>query len=336
MVKVSVLGATGYTGSELVKMLMRHPKAEIAYLTSESAAGKRYSEVYPFFLGLCDKELIGNDLERVAKESDAAFLCLPHGASMDAVAQLHSKGVKVFDLSADYRLTDPSLYESSYKTVHRYPDILKTAVYGLAEIFKDDIKKADLVAVPGCYPTSVLIPLIPLLRERAIDALSLIADCKSGVSGAGKKPTETTHFCEANEDLKPYGIFSHRHKPEIDHIIKKAAGVESDLIFVPHLTPLTRGMLSTIYAHSDKQSEELLSIWRDCYRDSPLVRLRTDGTVPCIKYAANAPFIDLAMYKQGNNVIIVSALDNLLKGASSQAVQCFNISMGFNITEGVL
>ena len=336
MLRVSVLGATGYTGAELVKILIRHPEVEIACLTSESAAGKRYSEVYPAFLGLCDKYLISNDLEKVAQESDAAFLCLPHGASMDAAAFLCSKGVTVFDLSADYRLTDQTLYEKCYKIRHKHPDILKTAVYGLAEIFEDDIKNAGLTAVPGCYPTSVLIPLIPLLREKAIDPSFLIADCKSGVSGAGKKATETTHFCEADEDLKPYGIFSHRHKPEIDHIIKKTAGIESDIIFTPHLTPLIRGMLSTIYTRSDKPLEELLNIWHKFYANSPFVRLRTDGTVPNIKYIANTPFIDIAIYKDKNNLIIVSALDNLMKGASSQAVQCFNMRMEFNVKMGVL
>ncbi len=335
MINVSVLGATGYTGAELVKILIRHPKVRLSHITSESAVGKRYSEAYPAFLGLCDKTLTGNDLDLIAAESDAAFLCLPHGASMDAAAYLYSKGVKVFDLSADYRLSDAALYEKTYKTAHTHQDILKNAVYGLAEIFEDDIKNSDLVAVPGCYPTSILIPLIPLLREGAVEH-DIIADSKSGVSGAGKKATETTHFCEADEDLKPYGIFTHRHKPEIDHIIKRAAGVKTDIVFTPHLTPLIRGMLSTIYARTDKQPDELLKIWQNAYRGRPMVRIRTDGSIPNIKYVANTPFIDIAMYKQGDNLIIVSALDNLLKGASSQAVQCFNIRMGFDIKTGLI
>jgi len=334
MIKVSVLGATGYTGAELVKMLLRHPEAELAYITSETSAGKHYSEAYPAFLGLCDKILIGNDLDTIAKGSNAAFLCLPHGASMDAAAYLYSKGVKVFDLSADYRLNDLALFEKTYKIRHKHPDILKTTVYGLAEIFETDIQNSGLIAVPGCYPTSILIPLIPLLREKAVDSSFLIADSKSGVSGAGKKATETTHFCEVDEDLKPYGIFSHRHKPEIDHIIKRAAGINCNVVFTPHLTPLIRGMLSTIYTRSDKQPDELLNIWHNAYGEKPLVRIRTDGSIPSIKYVANTPFIDIAMYKQGDNLIIASALDNLMKGASSQAVQCFNISMGFDIKMG--
>ncbi|MDR0453930.1 MAG: N-acetyl-gamma-glutamyl-phosphate reductase [Deferribacteraceae bacterium] len=336
MAKVSVIGATGYTGAELIKIFINHPEAEIAHITSGSAAGKRYSEVYPAFLGLCDTILTDNDYEKIADDSDAVFLCLPHGASMDAAAILRARGVKVFDLSADYRLNDPVLYEKTYKAVHKRPDTLKTAVYGLAEIFETEIKNSGLVAVPGCYPTSVLIPLIPLLLEKAIDSSVLIADCKSGVSGAGKKVTEITHFCEANEDLKPYNIFSHRHKPEIDHILKRAVGIESDIVFTPHLTPLIRGMLSTIYTRSGKQPEKLMDIWRKAYDGKPMVRIRTDGSVPCIKYVAGTPFIDIAMYKQGDNLVIVSALDNLMKGASAQAVQCFNLCMGFNIKAGLL
>ncbi|MDR2869925.1 MAG: N-acetyl-gamma-glutamyl-phosphate reductase, partial [Deferribacteraceae bacterium] len=252
---------------------------------------------------------------------------------------LADKGVKVFDLSADYRINDAAIYEEAYKLKHLHKDWLTKAVYGLAEIFTDNIKSAELVAVPGCYPTSILIPLIPLLRADLIDHTRLIADSKSGVSGAGKKATMTTHFCEANEDFKPYGIMTHRHRPEIDNIIGRASGKRTHICFTPHLVPMNRGMISTIYSTTKASKAELLAAWHKAYDDKPFVRIREDGSIPSVKYVANTPYVDIALYTEeteyGTQVIIVSALDNLLKGASSQAMQCFNIRMGFDEGAGL-
>ena len=335
-IRVSVLGATGYTGFELVKLMLMHPGIEIAHLTSESTPGKPYSELYPALLGRCDKRLSPNDIELVAKDSDAAFLCLPHGASMDAAAALADRGLKVFDLSADYRINDAKLYEKTYNLEHKHTEWLAKAVYGLAEIFTEEIKQADLVAVPGCYPTSILIPLIPLLKDGLIDTRFIIADSKSGVSGSGKKATLTTHYCEAHEDFKPYAIMSHRHRPEIDHIIGRAAGKSTRVTFTPHLVPMNRGMISTIYTAASVEKEELMAAWHKAYADKPFVRMREDGSIPSAKYVANTPFIDIALYmdkkEAGPQIIIVSAIDNLMKGASSQAMQCFNLRIGFEET----
>ncbi|MDR2883579.1 MAG: N-acetyl-gamma-glutamyl-phosphate reductase, partial [Deferribacteraceae bacterium] len=275
MINVSILGATGYTGVELVKILVRHKGVRLQRLTSESAPGKRFSELYPALLGVCDIVLSENDVEGVAEVSDVVFMCLPHGASMDAAAVVASKGKLAIDLSADYRISDAALYESAYKIAHRHTELLNRAVYGLAEIFTDDIKRADMIAVPGCYPTSILIPILPLIKSGIIDGNLIFADSKSGVSGAGKKATETTHFCEANEDFKPYGIFSHRHKPEIDHIIERYTGAKTDIVFTPHLAPITRGMLSTIYSVGKVEQAAIVDTWKEFYADRKMVRVRT-------------------------------------------------------------
>lgn len=330
MYNISVIGATGYAGAELVKILVRHPDVRLNILTSESYAGKRISDIYPELNSICDIKLSELDINAVAESSDAVFLCLPHSAGMDTSAALAAKKVQVFDLSADYRLNDQALYESTYKTRHRHPELLNNAVYGLAELFQDDIAQADFVAVPGCYPTSVLIPLLPLIKEKLIDPSLLIADSKSGVSGAGRKATETTHYCEINENFKAYGLFNHRHKPEMDNIITRYAGIHTDITFTPHLAPFTRGMLSTIYTRSKADYATLISAWQNAYAAKPAVRILTDGKIPSVGAVAGTCFIDIALFKDGDKVIIVSALDNLMKGAASQAVQCFNIRMGYS------
>lgn len=334
MINVSILGATGYTGLELTKILARHKFVNISSITSDSSSGREYSAVYPQMRGVCDLVLDDMNLDEIARKSDAAFLCLPHGASMDAAAYLYEKGLKVFDLSADYRIKDEHIYNEAYKTEHRYPNLLDKAAYGLAELNEEGIKISSIIAVPGCYPTSILIPLVPLLKAGLIDEAAIISDSKSGVSGAGKKATDNTHYCNVNESIKPYGIFTHRHKPEIDHIFKQLAGKEIDIVFTPHLAPFTRGMLSTIYVQSSFSEDELYKAWEDSYKNSKIVRIRKD--VPAVLDVANTPFIDIALFKKGKNVIITSVIDNLLKGASSQAVQCFNIKFGFNHTDGLI
>lgn len=331
--KISVIGATGYAGAELVKLLFRHKGFEIASLTSESYAGKKISEVYPAFAGLCDKVLSENDIETEGEKADAFFLCLPHKTAMDTAKALYDKGKIVIDLSADFRVADAGIYEKAYKTTHTAKELLDKAAYGQPELFGERVKAARLVAAPGCYPTSVIVPLYPLLEKGVVDKDFIIADSKSGVSGAGRKPSASNSFCETNEDFKPYGIFSHRHNSEMDYILSKAAG-QVNVTFTPHLLPVNRGILSTIYLKTGLSAEEIVSLWRERYAGHKLVRIREEA--PAIKDVAFTSFIDMAVFKNGDKAVIVSAIDNLLKGASAQALQCLNLIAGYPEEEGLI
>ncbi len=295
--RAGIIGATGYTGVELVKIIARHSHLELSVITSESYAGKPFSEIYPLMQGVCDMIL-------------------------------------VIDLSADFRIKDKNIYEEVYGTAHTASHLLEKAVYGQAEIYTKEIQKTSLIAGAGCYPTSIITPLYPLLESGLIDDNSfIIADSKSGVSGAGRKPSLTNIFCEANEDLKPYGIFSHRHNSEIDFILSEAQK-NTHVIFTPHLLPVNRGILSTIYFKTKAGKDELENTIKEKYKGRYFVRIK--NTIPAIRYVANTNFIDIAVYKKDDTAIIVSAIDNLLKGASGQAVQCFNIMQNIEETTGLI
>lgn len=332
--KTAVIGATGYTGVELVKIILKHEHLELASITSESYAGKKFSEIYPSMYGMSDMVLEENNIETISHKADVFFLCLPHKAAMETASILYKKGKIVIDLSADFRIKDKSLYEATYNTEHTAADLLEKAVYGQAEIFTEQIKKTSLIAGAGCYPTSIITPLYPLLENNIIDDNQfIIADSKSGVSGAGRKPTLTNIFCEANEDLKPYGIFSHRHNAEIDHILSQAKN-NTHVIFTPHLLPVNRGILSTIYIKTNKDKKEIENAIKSKYRGRFFVRVRED--IPAIRYVAHTNFIDIAVFKKDDTAIIVSAIDNLLKGASAQAVQCYNIMQNIDEKTGLI
>lgn len=334
MIKVGIVGATGYTGFELIKFLSRHKGVKISAITSDTSKGKRVSELYPYLRNICDATLIPNDYEEISKSVDAVFLCLPHGASQKGGAFFDKKGKIVIDLSADFRISDPSIYETVYKIKHTEAETLKRAVYGIPEIFYDEIKKTRFIANPGCYATSVIMPLYPLLKAGVVKKDFIIADAKSGVSGAGKTPSEKTHFCEVNEDFKPYGIFSHRHNPEIDFILSKESP-STHVVFTPHLLPINRGIESTIYFKKGGNFD-IKGILSDFYRGKFFVRVKGDESVPSIKDVAYTNFIDLNVYEKGEDVIIVSCIDNLVKGASGQAVQNFNILFGFEEQESLI
>lgn len=331
--RAGVIGATGYTGFELVKIILRHSKLDLTVITSESYAGKSVSEVYPALKGMCDMILVENDIEAVSEKADVFFLCLPHKTAMETAKVLYNKGKIVLDLSADFRIKDKNIYELAYNTTHTATELLEKAVYGQAEIFTEDLKKTNLVACAGCYPTSIITPLYPLLENSLVDNSFIIADSKSGVSGAGRKPTLTNIFCEANEDLKPYGIFSHRHNPEINFILSNAKK-DTNVIFTPHLIPVNRGILSTIYVKTNADINTLKKAVESKYKNRFFVRVKED--IPAIRYVAGTNFIDIALFKKEDTLIIVSAIDNLLKGASGQAVQCFNIMMNFDEREGLI
>lgn len=333
---IGIIGATGYTGFELIKILSRHSSFNISVLTSDTSAGTKISDLYPILRGVNDDILIKNNFEEIAKKCDAIFLCLPHAASQKAAAFFYEKGKIVIDLSADFRIDNKELYESTYSVNHEYPELLNIATYGLPELFREKIKKSKLVANPGCYPTSVILPLYPLIKNGLINESLLISDSKSGTSGAGKKASEKTHFCAVNEDFKPYGILNHRHNPEINHILTKASSNTIDVTFTPHLLPIHRGIESTIYTESNESIETLLTCLSDTYAESPFIRLYTDGNIPSIKNVANTNFADIGLYKKGNKLVIVSCIDNLIKGASGQAVQNLNLIAGIKETEGLL
>jgi N-acetyl-gamma-glutamyl-phosphate reductase len=333
--KVSVIGATGYTGYELVKILANHPVFEIAALVSETYEGKMFSDVYPRLRNICDVTIIGRDYDKVADMSDAVFLCLPHAAAQDAAAFFHGKGLKVVDFSADFRLKDKELYESIYKVDHNYPDLMASAVYGLPEIFEDEIKNATLVANPGCYPTSVIMPLYPLLKDGLIEPKDIISDSKSGVSGAGKKADVAFSFCELDESFKPYALFKHRHAPEITHILGRK-GCEADVLFTPHLIPAIKGIESTIYCKTKADIKTLSNSLKTFYKDRKLVRIYDNGHIPSTADVNDTNFIDIALFVQGERLIIVSCIDNLIKGSSGMAVQNMNIMCGLSDTTGII
>ena len=332
---VSVIGATGYTGYELIKILVRHPRFVIGQLVSETYEGKAFSEVYPYFKNLCDTVIIGRDYEKVAAESEAVFLCLPHAAAQQAADFFHGKGLKVVDLSADFRIKDAQLYEKVYKTKHLFPELLEKAVYGIPEIFGEELAKTNMAANPGCYPTTVIMPLFPLVKEGLIDASYIIADSKSGVTGAGRKADLSLSFSEVNEDFRPYNIFGHRHNPEMNHILERT-GNKADVTFTAHLLPVNKGIETTIYAKTDKSLAELASCMKAFYKDRRFVRIYDNGHVPSIKDVVDTNFIDISLFLKDGKLIIVSCIDNLIKGSSGAAVQNLNVMCGLDETAGIL
>lgn len=332
---VSIIGATGYTGFELVKIIINHPYLNLLYLTSDSALGKKYSEIYPVLKNIVDNELVANDWEKISKKSDIIFLCLPHSASQDAASFFYNKGKIVIDLSADYRIKDREIYETTYNVKHNYPDLLNKAAYGIPELYRENIASSRLIANPGCYPISVLLPLYPLIKNRIIDTDSIIADCKSGVSGAGKKLSEKTQFCEVSDDFKPYNIFSHRHSPEINFHLQQL-NKDTNVIFTPHLLPTIRGIESTIYCKSSASEDDIRSTLDNFYSKSFFVRVLNKNEVPRLSGVVRTNFADIGIFKQNDNLILVSCIDNLLKGASGTAVQNANIIMDFPEETGLI
>ena len=245
MIKVGVIGATGYTGAELIKLVFNHPKTELSVITSKTYEGQPISNVFPIFNNIINNKCQKLDVDNISEQVDVVFLCLPHKISMEYVPQFYKNGIKVIDLSADFRFNDINSYELAYQK-HTSKELFKFSAYGLSEIYKEEIRKSAIIGNPGCYPTSLLLPMIPLVKEKAINTDLIISDSKSGVSGAGRSATLTTHFCEANEAFKPYKIGNHRHTPEMEEKLTENAGKEIKITFVPHLLPITRGMLSTL------------------------------------------------------------------------------------------
>jgi len=336
MIRVGIFGATGYTGYELINIFARHPEVEVSFCTSESYAGQKYSEVYP-----CphDYTLIPSK-EASITDAEIIFLCLPHAASMDKVREVRQAGVKAIDLSADCRLRDPEQYERWYKVKHTAPELLQEAVYGLPELYRDELKGAELVANPGCYPTAVILGLWPLVRAGAIADPHVIVDAKSSVSGAGRKLTLSSHFVEVNENLSPYNIgYGHRHISEMEQELVSPSGEPLQFTFTPHLLPVNRGILCTMYVSVKPEwtEERVRGEYERAYSGEHFVHVLPETQLASLAYVAytNRCAISLTRVRHGQ-YIVCSAIDNLVKGASGQAVQNMNIMFGFDERMGLI
>jgi N-acetyl-gamma-glutamyl-phosphate reductase len=338
MIRAAVVGASGYAGAELVRILSGHPQVSLSVVTSRQYAGAPYDTIYPAFSGIVRLNCEDNDPATICKHSDVVFLALPHKVSMGMVPDLLDAGKRVVDLSADFRFKNRDAYEAHYQP-HSCAHLVERSVYGLSEIYGQHVVSADLIGNPGCYPTSVLLPLLPLVKEKLVDPATVIADCKSGVSGAGRGANQTTHFCHVNESFKAYKVGGHRHTPEIEENISRCAGKPVNITFVPHLVPMTRGMASTIYVTlapgvDERQVRQCLE---SVYLDKPFIRLMPDGRFPDTLHVRGTNFCDIGCTVDpgSGRLILMSAIDNLVKGAAGQAVQNMNLMVGFEETAGL-
>src|ERR1022692_5310894 len=340
--KIAVVGASGYSGEELVRLLLNHPHAELTAVTSRQNTGQTLAQIFPRFANHPRaKELRFSEpnVEVLAKQADIVFLALPHGVAAEYAVPLLNAGCVVIDLSADFRLKSAEIYKEFYTHDHPAPDLLAKSVYGLPEIYREQIKKASLVASPGCYPTSILLPIIPLLKAGLIKPAGIIADSMSGVSGAGRKAESDYLFCECNESVRPYGIPKHRHLSEIEQELSVAAGTPVVIQFTPHLIPVNRGILTTLYLKPISATlDQVTACYRAAYANEPFVRLLEGKALPDTKNVVGTNVIEIAwrLDPRTGRLIVMSAEDNLVKGASGQAVQSMNLMCGFPETAGLL
>jgi N-acetyl-gamma-glutamyl-phosphate reductase len=334
---VAILGASGYTGGELIRILVNHPNVKISYITAEKHAGKKVSEVLPHLKGILDLKLEKLDPKKVPDDIDIVFAALPHGASAEVIHEIYKRKIKIIDLGADFRLNEGN-YRQWYGD-HPCSDILEDAVYGISELNKEQIAESNLIANPGCYPTASILPLAPLLKENIVDESSIIIDAKSGVSGAGRSPSLDLHFCEVSEGFKAYKVAEHRHSPEIEQHLSEYSKKDVNIIFTPHLIPIDRGIFSTIYVKTDKEytTSELLQKLKDFYKNSHFIRIYDEGQFPNISYIRGSNFCDIGIKSipEKKSAVIVSVIDNLVKGAAGQAVQNMNIMMDLPETTGL-
>lgn len=338
MIKAAVLGATGYAGIELVRLLTNHPEVEVGLLGSKSFAGERICDVYKNLRKILEQECREADVEEAAK-CDVAFTALPHGASKSVIPALLDAGLKVIDLSGDYRYDDAAVYEQWYGEAHSSPELLKESVYGLCELHRDKIKGARLIGNPGCYTTCSILGAAPLLACGLGEDKNIIIDAKSGVTGAGRSLSLQTHFCECTENTKAYKVATHRHTSEIEQELSNVAKKPIMLSFTPHLIPQKRGILATIYVNLARKSStaELVEIYKEYYKDEFFVRVCPEGELPETKHVAGSNFVDIGVVydERLERAVVVSALDNIVKGAAGQAVQNMNIMFGLDEKTGL-
>ena len=339
MIKAGIVGATGYAGAELVSLLAGHPGTELTVLTSRQFAGTRFDNVYPALAGMVNLVCEEISIERLVEQCDVIFTALPHKIPMQIVPELILHNKKVIDLSADFRFNDVSIYEAAYQP-HVSKELCAETVYGLCEVYTENIKTARIIGNPGCYPTSALLPLIPLVQQNMITTETIIIDAKSGVSGAGRSLSMTSHYCEVDESFKAYKVAVHRHNPEIDMALTRAAGKTVGVTFVPHLVPMSRGMLTTTYATLSEQvkAADIHECLSSFYRDRPFVRMAVGERLPDTSHVNRTNFCDIGFKvdTQQNRIILISAIDNLVKGAAGQAVQNMNIMFGLDEKTGLM
>ena len=340
MIRVGVLGATGYAGEELVRLLCQHPQVTIAALCSHSAAGEEFCSLYPGYRGIPGlPALCELDVSRIARDCDIAFVSLPHGASKEVVPALYQAGLKVVDFSGDFRYDDPAVYEKWYKDTHSCPELLQKSVYGLPELHRAAIQNAQLIGNPGCYTTCSILALAPAVKLGLIQPMSIIIDAKSGATGAGKGLAEQTHFCELDGSMKAYKVGTHRHTSEIEQELGKLNGAPIALSFTPHLLPIKRGILATSYAtYTGKlDAAGLYAAYREFYQDEPFVTICPPGQLPELKHVvgSNRIAIGMVLDQRVGRLVLVSCIDNLIKGAAGQAVQNMNLLFGLEETMGL-
>jgi N-acetyl-gamma-glutamyl-phosphate reductase len=334
MINVSIIGSSGYAGIELFKILKNHPEVNIVNLVSKTFQGKEIGELYPKYRNLKNMKFVWKDYKDIAKESKLIFTATPHKVAMEFAKELYKEGVVLIDLSADFRFEDYKVFERWYKVEHKSKELLPNTVYGLPELYREKIKNANLIGNPGCYPTASILGLAPLIKHKLINTESIIIDAKSGTTGAGKKLSESLHFSERNENLSPYSPTGHRHIPEIEKELCKIGNLDNiNITFTPHLVPMDRGILTTIYARltNNYSEEKIYDIYKEFYSEAYFVRIVEENLLPDTKSVTGTNFCDIAIRidKRTNRIIVFSAIDNLIKGASGQAVQNMNIIFGF-------
>jgi N-acetyl-gamma-glutamyl-phosphate reductase len=336
MIRTGVVGGTGYTGVELLRLLAGHPEVELGVITSRSEAGRSVADLFPNLRGHLDLRFSQPDIERLC-DCDVVFFATPNGTAMTMVPRLIEAGVRVIDLAADFRLRKPDEWEAWYGVPHACPEYLEQAVYGLTEVNRDAVREARLVANPGCYPTAVQLGFLPLIEQQIVDSGQLIADAKSGVSGAGRKAATGALLCEAGENFKAYAVPGHRHLPEILQGLEAAAGQPVGLTFVPHLTPMIRGIHATLYAQLSDPDRDLQALYEARYGDEPFVDVLPAGSHPETRSVRGANHCRIAIHRpqEGGMVVVLSVIDNLVKGAAGQAVQNMNVMLGLDEQSGL-
>lgn len=336
-IQVGVIGASGFVGAELIGILLKHPAVDVTAVSSGQNEGRPFSSLYPSFTGQFDQVFVDN--ETVIESSEVLFICLPHGKSEKLVKQCIDKGKKVIDAGADFRLADLDVYEEWYGVKSQFPDLHDLSVYGLPEMNREKIKKTTLVANPGCYPTSILLGLYPAVSSEYVDLKTLVIDAKSGVTGAGKTLSDTLHFANKNEGFSAYKVGTHRHTPEIEEKLSEMGADDVKVLFVPHLLPVNRGILSTVYIDLNEEIDaaQIQDLYEKWYKDEPFVTVLESGKWPDINHVthSNQCHIALSVDERNNRLIIVSVIDNMQKGAAGQAVQNFNIMSQLKETKGL-
>ena len=335
MIKVGIVGGTGYTGVELLRLLVSHPQVKIEVITSRANAGTPVAELYPNLRGVIEHNFSEPEIEAY-RNCDLVFFATPNTIAMQQAKELLAAGMKLIDLAADFRIKDIDVWEKWYGATHACPELVKEAVYGLPEMNREAIKSASLVANPGCYPTSVILAMLPLLKNKMIKSSIIIADCKSGTSGAGRNANVGTLFCEITDSFKAYGVSGHRHLPEIRQIFQ-LTDAEADLVFIPHLLPIIRGIHATVYADAKGSADDVQQLYEQFYKNEPFVDVMPAGSMPETRSVKGANTCRIAVHylAQSNKYVVLSVIDNLVKGAAGQAVQNMNLMFGLNETVGL-